>query len=892
MALESGSRLGPYEITALIGVGGMGEVYRARDTTLGRDVAIKVLPASFTGDASRVARFEHEAKTLAFLSHSNIGHVYGLERSGGTTGLVMELVEGATLAERLAQGRIRVDEALKIAMQLADALEAAHERGIVHRDLKPANVKVTPNGVVKVLDFGIAKALDVKQASGPAALTTPAMTEAGIVLGTAAYMSPEQAKGKAVDERTDIWAFGCVLYEMLTGEPAFLREDVTTTLARVLERDPDFRLLPATLSPAVRRTLELCLEKDPRKRVRHIADVRLALAERFATGVPRQPWQPRALAAAALAGGGLLFGLYLETLISNADGVAATPDPAPIARFLITPPENTSVASQTGVDLAISHDGKRIAFWVQRAGTENFELHVRDLDALESRPVPQATIGYTTGGDSFFSSDGTSIAFYRGDGRLYLVAIDSRSVTALEERLGGFFGGWWALDNTIIRAFGGTLVRFSVADGTSAPLMAPIDGMIQTPVLLPDERAVLYHVTAGGVERIRALDLETREVKTVVEAASNPAYVDTGHLVFARGEVLMAVPFDASKLAVTGEAVALVQGIRRSAGGRADYTLSVNGTLAYVPGDVVGNSAAVVWVDREGNVVDRAIPELVPNPRDPRLSPDGNRLLLVTGPGNEGDLWSYDLRGRPPIPLALESDNRLPVWSPDGQQVAFSVALGPGGGSVATLRADGSEVAPRRFRDLGGDGAIPSWWADNELLFVRFTGGQNSQPNIVGTPAGTNGEIRNIVATDAFEFDPAVSPDGRWLAYTSTRAGRTEIWVQGYPEGVPIRVSSNGGYEPRWSADGRELFFLQGNELMSAAVEIGTEFSFAAPKRLFTGRYTLNPTGGAVSYDVARDGRFVMILPEERSREAASPGIVVVLNFGEELKQRVRPSAK
>jgi serine/threonine-protein kinase len=862
---------------------------------LKRSVALKVLSDSFVGDADRVARLQREAEMLAALNHGNVAHIYGLERSEGTTALVMELIEGQTLAERIAEGRIPVEEALRIAMQIADALEAAHERSVIHRDLKPANIKLRPDGGVKVLDFGIAKALDTAApAAARAGLTSRAKTE-GIVLGTAAYMSPEQARGKPTDERTDIWAFACVLYEMLTGQPAFLGEDITSTLAQVLEREPDLRALPSVVSPAVRRTLELCFEKDVRKRIRHIADVRLALAGRFVSDAPRQARWPRAVAAVLLAAGALLLGAYLDSLRSNSGGVApAEPVAAPIVRFLITPPAGATIASQNGVDLAISRDGKRIAFWTQEQRTDDIEIRVRDLAALELRPVPATAVrNNVSSGNSFFSPDGAAIAFYRGDGRVYVAAIDGGPATSLEERMAGYGGGWWASDDTVIRAAAGSLLRQSVADGTSTPLMPPLDGVISTPVLLPDGRSVLLHVSTGGVDRVAALDLETRVLKTVVEGASNPAYVDTGHLVFARGDVLMAVSFDASATAITGEAVPLVQGIRRSAGGAADYAISPNGTLAYIPGTVVGNFAAVVWVDREGNVAGRAIPEFVPAPRDPRLSPDGNRLLLVTGE-NDGDLWSYDLRGRPPIPLALQNDNRLPIWSPDGQQVAFVTGFDAGvNGGMVTLRSDGSEAAPRPLRapELTG---IPSWWAADELMFVRFTSGPNAQPDIVGIPPAPTGEIRNVVATDAFEWDPALSPDGRWLAYTSTRTGRTEIWVQAYPEGAAIRVSSNGGYEPRWSADGRELFFLQGRELMSVAVdeEIGAEFSFTPPKALFSGPYTWFPTGGAVSYDVARDGRFVMILPEERNLAAGSSSIVVVVNFGDELVQRVRPSRR
>src|SRR5688572_21684488 len=394
MALNAGTRLGPYEITAPLGVGGMGEVYRARDTELGRDVAIKVLPDSFTSDATRVARFEQEAKTLAALNHPNIAHIFGLERSGRTTALAIELVEGPTLVERIYQGRVPVDEALGIATQIAAALEAAHERGIVHRDLKPANIKIAADGTVKVLDFGIAKGLDMRSTSGsqPPALATPAMTETGIVLGTAAYMSPEQARGKPVDQRTDIWAFGCVLYEMLTGKAAFLGEDVTSTLARVLEVSADWKALPSSLPPAVRRTLELCFEKDPRKRIADMRDVRLSLAGAFTPPAAARPLWRRALPAAAfIASAALLAAAYFISSRETATSVVATATPS-VMRFVITPPATAPLASLGGLDLAISPDGKRIAYFARKPSTENVELYVRELDALEARPIPDTEV--------------------------------------------------------------------------------------------------------------------------------------------------------------------------------------------------------------------------------------------------------------------------------------------------------------------------------------------------------------------------------------------------------------------------------------------------------------------------------------------------------------------
>jgi dipeptidyl aminopeptidase/acylaminoacyl peptidase len=410
-------------------------------------------------------------------------------------------------------------------------------------------------------------------------------------------------------------------------------------------------------------------------------------------------------------------------------------------------------------------------------------------------------------------------------------------------------------------------------------------GAAVAPVLLPGGRAVLFHAVDGGVDRVAVLDLETGEEKVLIDGGSNPAYADTGHILFVRGSTLMAVPFRPAELAVTGEPVALVQGVRRVQGGAADYALSANGTLAYVPGnqDATATAAALVWVDRTGVVAGRAVPGLLDFPRDPRLSPDGNRLLLITGPQNDGDLWSYDLGGRPPIPLALPNDNRFPVWSPDGKQAAFA-ALRGGAAEIFTLPADGSALTPRSLRGPNAPGAPMAWSAGGELIL--YTG--PVAPDIVAVSTTESSAPRPVVVSDNRETDPALSPDGRWLAYVSNRTGREEIWVQGYPDGVPVRVSSDGGYEPQWSADGRELFFRDEDAMMAVAVVPGDEFSFAAPQRLFSGLFTPFPGPAIRGYAVARDGRFLMTQPDEQSIESAPASIVVVENFTEEIKQRTR----
>jgi Tol biopolymer transport system component len=905
MALTQGTRFGAYEIGEPIGAGGMGEVYRAHDAALARDVAIKVLPESFSADANRVARFEHEAKTLAALNHSNIAQIYGLERSGETTALVMELVEGPTLADRIERGPLPIDDALDVALQIAAALEAAHERGIVHRDLKPANIKLRPDGTVEVLDFGIAKALERRTTSGPmpAALTTPSMTEAGIVLGTAAYMSPEQARGKPVDKRADIWAFGCVLYEMLTGQAAFLGDDITTTLARVIERDPDMKPLPAGLSPQVHGTLELCLQKDPGKRLHDIGDVRLALEGGLAALAPAQAsvaglplWRRALPAAAALVVGALIAGAYFTT-----SRVEPAPPPAlrpelPVSRFAVTPPATAPLASLGGYDVTISPDGKRLAYFAEDPERGSVQLYVRDLDALEARPIPGTDVTNTSGGNMnpFFSPDGRAIGYFAPDRGVVRVSIDGAPPTKiLDTPAPAFLGATWTSDDMLVYSPGRSLQRVSAAGGGTPERLTPDaddNTFIASPVLLPGGRAALIGQIVDGVESVAVADLTTGETKTLIEGGQNASYAPSGHIVFARGTTLMAAPFDAAELTLTGDPVAVVQNVRHpNSLSAADYAISQSGTLVYVPsgGDSGGLSAAV-WVGRDGNVVGDPVADKLDNPRDPRLSPDGSRLLLTTGPIADGDLWSYDLSGRPPVPIATPNDNFLGVWSPDGKQVAFAT-FGASRSEIVTIPASGDVLTPQPLRAGGLPGEPMAWSKAGELFFITLMArGQASNLDIRVTPATATGDVRDVVATEYSEFDAALSPDGRWLAYVSNRTGTPEIWVQGYPDGSPVRVSSSGGWEPRWSADGKELYYLQGNTVWVAAVEAGDEFSFAAPVALFNRPHYLNISSDVNSYDVASDGRFLMI--EAAGAEAASGGsasIVVVQNWTEELERRV-----
>jgi Tol biopolymer transport system component len=559
-----------------------------------------------------------------------------------------------------------------------------------------------------------------------------------------------------------------------------------------------------------------------------------------------------------------------------------------VSRFVITPPATAPLASQNPHDVAISRDGKRIAYVGRNLQNNTFELYVRELDALESRPLPGTET--TAWLMPFFSPDGQSIGFSAGPRGVLSVAFDGRpAAKLLDAPSTGFVGGSWGADNWLIYSAWTRLQRSTASGGgTPEALTAERQGgnFVAAPVLLPGARAVLFVDIEGATENVAVLDLETGQEKRLLEGGT-VVYSETGHIVFSRGTTLMAVPFDVAELSVRGEPVAVLQGVRHPGPGMAtDYDLAANGTLVYVPAPVdaeAGSGSAVVWVDRAGNAVGRAVSGLVSNPRDPHLSPDGRHLLLVTGSPGAGEIWSYDLGGRPSFPLALLDNNGFPVWSPDSQQVAFARFEGAAA-TVFVLPADGSVLTPQ---PLITETSVPSVWSDmEELVLVRFEQGY-SNAGIAAMPIRAPREIRAIVATEFHEFDPALSPNGRWLAYASNRTGQVEIWVQEYPDGVAMRISTNTGYEPRWSADGRELYYLQGNAMMAVAVQAEGELSFEAPEQLFAGPYWTGPAPAARSYDVARDGRFLMIEQPGAGADAAPASIVVVENWAEELKRLV-----
>src|SRR5688572_22005330 len=686
MPLSTGTRLGPYEILSALGAGGMGEVYCARDTKLDRAVAIKILPEAFAADTERIARFQREAKTLASLNHPNIAHIHGLEESSGVRALVMELVEGEDLAQRIARGAIPVAEALSIAKQIADALEAAHEQGIIHRDLKPANIKVRPDGTVKVLDFGLAKAMEpasaLRASAGQAVsqsptITTPAMTQAGVILGTAAYMSPEQARGKAVDTRADIWAFGCVLYEMLTGQRAFDGEGVSETIARVIEREPDWARLPATLSPALRTYIRRCLQKDPRQRVQAVGDVRLALEGAFETAGSQTAapavvteWRRVALVGVAAI---IASAAIVGTLVWFA-ARGAEPVPSRVSRLQLTPAGAAALSiGWNDRDVAITPDGSRLIY----IGNQGTQIFVRALDAL----APAAVFTGSPRG-VFVSPDGLWIGFVDGVGTLKKVAVTGGpAVTVATPDTAGSSGETWGADDTIIFATNSVetgLQRVSAAGGSLTVLTRPdrVQGEADHfwPEILPGGRAVLFTITSqtGGLDaaQVAVLDLETGTHRVLVRGGSHAHYVSSGHLVYASAGTLRAVPFDLARLETRGTPVTVVPDVVTTIKGGMDAVVAGDGTLAYVLGTVEGTPRTLVWVDRQG----RETP-LLAQPRPyllPALSPDGTRVAVFAN-DQEHDLWLWDLRRTTLTRLtSAPGDDSLQVWTPDSRRLIFT----------------------------------------------------------------------------------------------------------------------------------------------------------------------------------------------------------------------------
>jgi Tol biopolymer transport system component len=909
MLLSAGTRLGPYEILSAIGVGGMGEVYRARDTKLDRLVAIKVLPEAFAADTERIARFQREARNLATLNHPNIAHIHGLEESSQVRALVMELVEGEDLAQRIARGAIPLAEALPIAKQMADALEAAHEQGIIHRDLKPANIRVRPDGTVKVLDFGLAKAMEPRgveswSVSQSPTITTPAMTQAGMVLGTAAYMSPEQACGKPVDERTDIWAFGCVLYEMLTGQRAFDGRGVSETLARIIEREPDWARLPATLSPSLRMYLIRCLKKDPRQRVQAIGDLRLALEGAFDTPAaltaPAVVSQRRRIALVAVAA------IIVSAIIGALVWVAmpgAEPTPTPVSRLQVTPSGVSALSIfWNNRDLAITPDGSRVVY-VGNLGTQ---LFVRALDALG--PVAVFT-GAPNG--PFVSPDGQWIGFADGRGVLKKVSLTGGpAVTIATLDTAGPAGGTWGPDDTVIVATAAVetgLQRVSAAGGPITVLTRPDRALGEAdhfhPEMLPGGHAVLFTITAmtGGLAaaQVAVLDLQSGMRKVLVRGGSHAHYVSSGpgspnrgereggHLVYAAGGAMRAVPFDLARLETSGQPVTVIPDVVTTINGGVDAVVAGNGTLAYVPGSE-RTPRTLVWVDREGRETPIPLP---PRPYLlPALSPDGTRVM-VFGNDLEHDLWLWDLGRTTLSRLTLTPGvDGIGVWTRDSRRVIF-VSERTGVRNLFWHAADGSGAVERLTESANTQ--YPSAVTPNgrQLIFTEEV--PTTADDVMMMELDATRRVTPLVQSPFNERNGSVSPDGRWLAYEANDSGRVEVYVRPFPDVDSGRwtVSTNGGTRPIWTRSGpqQELIYASATgALMRVGVARGPSWVATAPTQVVKPGYYTIPQWWGLSYDIASDGqRFLMLKEGGADGTAAPASIIVVQNWVEELKRLV-----
>ena len=894
MPLTKGARVGAHEVIAAIGAGGMGEVYRARDTALNREVAIKVLPELFALDAERLARFTREAQTLAALNHPNIAQIYGLEASVPSTGsgqpanaraLVMELVEGEDLSVLIERGPIPVAEALPIARQIADALEAAHDLGIIHRDLKPANVKVRADGTVKVLDFGLAKAMAPVEAGfsrhsdGPMnspTFTSPA-TQMGMIIGTAAYMAPEQAKGKAVDKRADIWAFGVVLYEMLSGKRLFEGETVSDVLAAVLRADVDWRAIPASVPADVRRLIIRCLDREPKNRLHDIADARIVIDETMRGGFRVEPtapvrrtaawlaWLPWGVAALAVAGA---VGISLNR------GTVPRAEARPASTFgILVPAEHFISPSQCPL-ISLSADGRTLLFVAE--GKEGAAIFRRSFDRMTV-----TRLDGTEGAEHpLLSPDGRWIAFFSG-GLLRKIPADGGTAVKVAEALAPR-GVSWAPDGSLIFAplYTGGLFRVAASGGTPVAVTTIADPKVERshrwPQVLPGGRTVIFTVglidSPGDYDsaNIDAQRLDTGERRTILKGARMARYTALGYLVYHRDKTLLAVKFDAARLEVTGEPFTIQEGVGGDPSSGAGYFgVSDTGVVAVTPETSIPKSRVLVLVDQAGRETPITAPPASFN--HPRVSPDGRSLTFAigTGTGGDDDVYVLELSTQRMHRLTFGQGQGLPLWSLDGRRIAYT--KGKSGATGIWMRAangSGEETSLATSPDF----LIPdSWHPDGRRLAVT-----NAQRSIdIGLlDTGAGNKLTPLFARpSAGESASAFSPDGRYIAYTSTETGTDEVIVETFPPGGgKWQISTDGGINPVWARDGRALYFVAGQSMMAVDVDTRGTFSPGAPRVLFTGPYELR-TVSQRNYDVGPDGRFAIV---KRQLTSSTPRELVV----------------
>jgi serine/threonine-protein kinase len=880
MALTPGYRLGPYEILAIIGEGGMGQVYRARDTKLQRHVAIKVLPDAVTGDAERVARFDREARTLATLNHPHIAQIYGTEQSGITHALVMELVEGEDLAQRIARGPFSWREAEPIARQIAGALEAAHEMGIVHRDLKPANIKVTPDGVVKVLDFGLAKAIENGAAgpvSGPAlanspTITSPAgVTQAGMILGTAAYMSPEQSKGRPADKRSDVWAFGCVFYEMLTGRRAFPGDDVMETLSAVLRAEPDFAAIPRDIPPNVRTLIERCLIKDRRERISDVAVARYVLESANTissmTSRPGYAGSRWMWALVAVVGIVALAAVAIPRFITP-----ATP-PAGVVRSTIAAP---TASTEGFVTVAMSPQGTYIAYAALGSNSLS-RLHVRKLSEHVARALP----GTDGGANPFFSPDGDWLGFFAA-GKLKKVPVAGGAAQVLADAPSGR-GASWATDGTIVfvPTPEGGLYRVSADGGavTRLTMVKPTERSHRWPHVLPGARTVLFTIQGAGKlfddAVIAAVPIDGGEPQTIVEGGSSPQYLQSGHLVFGKAGTLLAIAFDPVAVRSSGAAITMIDNVRTNQlNGAVPFAVSSAGLLVYLPGENASSRMSLHRATRAGQTQLILENRLIDNAMN--LSPDGHRVALAINDG-QVDIWMVDLTSNGVRRFTFGPGSKtFPVWSRDGSRLYYGTTAG--GSPHAVVKAvDGS--GPEQT--LTSTGFFPTSVSPDGGTVIGRAISTGFSFDVVGVDLAAQ-PPRNlaVVTTAANETQGVFSPDGQHVAYASDENGRIEVFVQAYPSGNKSQVTNGGGSDPRWTRGGRELIYRNGQSLAAVPITL-KPFTVGAPQTLFT-------LPNLFAFDVTPDGATFVVAQDAQNRENVE--FVLVSGWFEELRAKMQPS--
>jgi serine/threonine-protein kinase len=905
--LAPGQSLGQYKIVEHLGAGGMGTVYRATDTKLGRSVALKMLLPGMLNDATSAARFEREARVLASLNHARIAAIYGLEEYQGVRFLALEYVPGPTLAEQLRRGPLPIREALRISKQIAEALESAHAKGIMHRDLKPANIKVSNDGQVKVLDFGLAKPIEQPKAVSPDATTATQaekLTKSMTIVGTPAYMSPEQVSGRELDVRTDIWSFGCVLYESLTGKRAFEAKAVSEVLAAVLEREPNWAALPEATPDPLRLLLKRCLRKDLNSRLHDIGDAKIELEDLLAPGPAsadrKFSTMTRRTAIGTISGaavGAAAMGLFS---IRRYRGAA----PRNLTQFAISAPEGVFVPSFNR-RVAISPDGGHIAFNAASSGGDLF--YIRPLAALESKRVKDVP----TGGVPFFSPDSRWVGFftaatggasYRFTPGIHKMALSGGAPVKVCTP-DAFSGGTWADDETIYWADlnPGGLMSVSAAGGQGKEV-AKVDfdkgeRQHKFPCALPGAKSVLITVTTADIAsfddaRIVAFSTHTGQRKVLLEGGTHPRY-SPGYLFYAHDAKILAVRFDADRLEVQGQPFTVLEGIQMSRNtGAANFDVSASGDLAYVPGICDGGSRTLIWVDRKGQT------ETISLSRQsflhPRFSPDDRRVAVeVEGPSH--NVYVYDLDRGVLANITTDGVSHWPVWSPDGRQLAYR--SGPMGHyKLWDVPADRSR-APQQVPAMGVMQSAESWSPDGHTILYTASGA-GIPPSIMAARLDGDHQAEEVAKEKAPEGSPKFSPDGRWLAYCSNESGKPQVYVQAFPgPGPKIQISVDGGTDPVWGRRSGELYYRNGDSMLAVPVSTAPNFKAGRSQELWKGHFShgmsssCGPPGVTSSnYDVTADGkRFLMIKDDDQDR-AASTQIVVVLGWADEVRRMAQKS--